>query len=195
MEDVWFRYSPTGPWILKGYGLRLEAGEQRTLTGPSGFGKTTVLRLLAGLHRPEKGTVLVGGLEPGAARHNLVYLPQFVQLFGGSILENLRVFSCGAPLERLMEVARRTGLQAMVDTLPMGYQTLLPPGGRNFSGGQRQLIALTGALGSGRPLLLLDEAVANLDPVHAAPLQALVASGAWTVVAASHARARARGDD
>ena len=186
MEGVWFRYAPDGPWVLKGYDLQVAAGERRVLSGPSGSGKTTVLRLLAGLYRPERGTILVGGCEPAASRANLVYLPQFVQIFGGSILENLRVFSCGASLERILEAARKSGLQALVDTLPMGYQTLLPSGGRSLSGGQRQMIALTGALASGRPLLLLDEALANLDGLHAEPLRQLVASGPWTVVAADH---------
>ena len=188
MEDVWFRYTPSGPWILQGYDLEVAAGTQRPLTGPSGSGKTTVLRLLAGLHQPERGTVRVAGLNPAEARDRLVYLPQFVQIFGGSIMENLRVFSNGAPVDRLRDAARRTGLQALVDTLPMGYQTLLPSGGRNLSGGQRQLIALTGALGSERPLLLLDEAMANLDGLHALPLQSVIEGGAWTVVAAHHAR-------
>ena len=88
-----------------------------------------------------------------------------------------------------MEAAGQTGLQALVDTLPMGFQTLLPPGGRTLSGGQRQLIALTGALASGRQLLLLDEALANLDAIHAAPLRERLAAGAWTMVAASHSPA------
>ncbi|MDR3673428.1 MAG: ABC transporter transmembrane domain-containing protein, partial [Holophaga sp.] len=160
LEDVWFRYSPSGPWVLQGYDLRVEPGGKVTLGGPSGFGKTTVLRLLAGLYAPEKGKVLVAGREPRDVRHHLLYLPQFVRIFGGSILDNLRIFSNGAPVEKLMETAGTTGLRALVDTLPMGYQTLLPPGGRNLSGGQRQLVALTGALASGRPLLLLDEAMA-----------------------------------
>jgi ABC-type bacteriocin/lantibiotic exporter with double-glycine peptidase domain len=195
MEDVWFRYSPGGPWVLKGYDLRVEPGGKRTLAGPSGFGKTTVLRLLAGLHVPEKGTILVAGRAPGDARHSLVYLPQFVRIFGGSIIDNLRVFSAGASLESLMKTARQTGLQALVDTLPMGYQTLLPPEGRNLSGGQRQLIALTGALASGRPLLLLDEALANLDAMRTAPLREMLEAGPWTMVAANHAPGASTGPE
>jgi len=186
MEGVWFRHGPAGPWILQDYHLELPAGGRLTLDGASGAGKTTLLRLLAGLCQPERGTVRIGGVPPAQARHQLMYLPQFVQVFGGSILENLRVFSCGAPRERLLEAARKTGLQELVDTLPMGWQTLVPSGGGNLSGGQRQLIALTGALASGRPLLLLDEARANLDALRAAQLQALIAEGPWTVVAADH---------
>jgi ABC-type bacteriocin/lantibiotic exporter with double-glycine peptidase domain len=187
MEKVWFRYSPSAPWVLQDYDLRVEAGGKLALEGPSGFGKTTVLRLLAGLHVPAKGIIRLNGRSPREERGNILYLPQFVQLFGGSILDNLRIFSCGASQEKLRESAERTGFGDLVAALPMGYQTLLPPGGRNLSGGQRQLLVLTGALASGRPLLLLDEALANLDARSAATIQGLVSEGAWTVVAVNHA--------
>jgi ATP-binding cassette subfamily B protein RaxB len=189
MEKVWFRYSPSGPWVLQDYDLQVEAGGKLRLDGPSGFGKTTVLRLLAGLHVPEKGIIRVNGRSPREERGNLLYLPQFVQIFGGSIMDNLRIFSCGASREKLLEAAERTGFAALAATLPMGYQTLLPPGGRSLSGGQRQLLVLTGALASGRPLLLLDEALANLDNRNAAPIQELISKGAWTVVAVNHVAA------
>jgi len=186
MEDVWFRYTPEGPWILKSYNLRVESGEKFTLTGPSGFGKSTILRLLAGLYTPEKGTITIGGLSPKAARNKILYLPQFVQLYGGSIIENLRVLSGGAPLERLLEMSQRTGLHNLVATLPMNYNTVLPHGGRNLSGGQRQLIALTGALASGRGLMVLDEATANMDGIWVAGTKDLLDKAPWTLVAARH---------
>ena len=186
MEDVWFRYTPEGPWILKGYNLRVGPGEKFTLTGPSGFGKSTILRLLAGLYTPEKGTITIGGLSPKAARNKILYLPQFVQLYGGSIIENLRVLSGGAPLERLLEAAQQTGLHNLVATFPMNYNTVLPHGGKNLSGGQRQLIALTGALASGRAVMLLDEARANMDNVWSAALDETMGKFSWTQIAATH---------
>jgi ATP-binding cassette, subfamily B, bacterial len=190
LEDVWFRYGPGQPWVLEGRNLRLERGEKRRLEGPSGSGKSTLLRLLAGLLEPERGRIRVGGRAPVDARGRIAYLPQSARIFGGSILDNLRVHAQGAGREPILDAARRTGLEAWAATLPMGLRTLLPPGGGSLSGGQRQLIALTGALASGRPLLLLDEALANLDAARASRLQTLLAEGPWTVVAASHTAVR-----
>ena len=189
MEDVWFRYSPAGPWILAGYNLRLEPGEKLTLAGASGSGKSTILRLLAGLFPPEKGRISLAGLPPQRARHARLYLPQFIQIMAGTVLENLRLLAGGAPLEALLRAARRSGLDELVATLPMGYNTPLAHGGRSLSGGQRQLIAVTAALASGRPLLLLDEALANLDPRRSAVVAAALAEAPWTVISARHGQA------
>lgn len=186
MEDVWFRYTSEGPWILKGYNLRVEPGEKFTLTGPSGFGKSTILRLLAGLYTPEKGTISIGGLSPQAARHKILYLPQFVQLYGGSIIENLRILSGGVPLERLLAASQQTGLHNLVATFPMNYNTVIPHGGRNLSGGQRQLIALTGALASGRRLMIFDEMVVNIDNMSIVNINCLIDGSYQTFVMASH---------
>lgn len=186
MEDVWFRYTPDGPWVLKGYNLRVEPGEKFTIVGPSGSGKSTVLRLLAGLYVPEKGTITIGGHSPIAVRHKMLYLPQFVQLYGGSIIENLRLLSGGEHLDRLMEASQKTGLHAVVDTLPMNYHTVVPHGGRNLSGGQRQLIALTGALASRRELMFLDEATASMGSTWMAQIKILIDAAPRTLVMANH---------
>ena len=188
MEDVWFRYTPEGPWVLSGFNLQVESGDKFTLKGASGCGKTTVLRLMAGLFTPEKGTISIGGLSPRQARPSLLYLPQFIQIMGGTVMENLRVLAGGATLEAILRAARRSGLEDLAATLPMGYNTLLPHGGRSLSGGQRQLIAITAALASGRPLLLLDEAMANLDLQRSAVLAEALAEAPWTVISASHGR-------
>ncbi len=189
MEEVWFRYGPGQPWVLTGHQLVVEPGRLQTLTGPSGTGKSTLLRLLAGLYVPERGTISIGGLEPMAARHQLLYLPQFVQLYGGTLLENLRLFSGHASLEKLLEAAEATGLAQLIQQLPMGLQTILPQGGGSLSGGQRQLIALTAAMASQRPLLLLDEPMANLDAHLSRRLFEVLAGSHKTICLAAHAGA------
>jgi len=186
MDGVWFRHRPETPWIVKGHTLRFEAGAKEVITGPSGFGKSTIIRLLAGLYLPEEGSISIGGLSPALAASDVLYLPQFVNLFSGSIIENLRLLSGGAPVARLLEGAERTGLAELVSTLPMSYETVLSPGGKSISGGQRQLIALTAAIASDRKLLLLDEAMSNLDPIRAAALRKVLEDLPATIVEARH---------
>jgi ABC-type bacteriocin/lantibiotic exporter with double-glycine peptidase domain len=164
-SNVSFRYGEELPWIVRNRDLEVEPGQRRRIEGPSGSGKTTFLRLLAGLYAPEEGTIRAGGLDPSRQQLDVLYLPQVVQLFNASILENLRLYSGGAERGRLLEMARQTGLDEWVSRLPMGYDTACTSGGANFSGGQRQLIAITGAAASASPLLLLDEPMANLDSV------------------------------
>jgi ABC-type bacteriocin/lantibiotic exporter with double-glycine peptidase domain len=186
IENIWFRYSSDSPWIAKGYSNRFDAGAKDVIHGPSGFGKSTILRLLAGLYVPEEGSISVGGMSPQAAAGDILYLPQFVNLFSGSILENLRLLSGGASMARIFEASQLTGLSALVATLPMKFHTVLSPGGKSISGGQRQLIALTAAVASERKLLLLDEALSNLDPIRAAALRKLLEAVPATVIEARH---------
>lgn len=186
MEDVWFRYGPDRPWVLKGYRLEVDPRNVHTLTGPSGFGKSTILRLLAGLYEPEKGMISIGGTEPKSARHQTLYLPQFIQLYAGSILENLQILSGEAPMEKLLLATQTTGLGQLIETLPMGLQTALPHGGGSLSGGQRQLVALTAAIASEKPLLLMDEPMANLDTCSAQGLLKAFATTKKTICMAAH---------
>lgn len=187
MSDVWFRYSPEAPWILKGYNLRVGPGEKLMLKGPSGFGKSTILRLIAGLYRPESGSVRVGGCDPMVAPQSVLYLPQFMQLYGGSIMENLSMLSGGADTERLLKSAQLTGFDSVVATLAMQYQTILPRGGGTLSGGQRQMLALTAMVAAERQVLLLDEPMANIDPLTQVSLHAVLSARAATIITAGHA--------
>ena len=186
MEDVWFRYTPNGPWVLKGYNLRVEAGETLQLTGPSGSGKSTILRLLAGLYTPQMGAISIGGMSSRAARNEILYLPQFVHLYGGTILENLQLLSGGATLDRLIEVSKQTKLDELIASFPHGYKTILPPGGRSLSGGQRQLIAVTAMLASNKSVMILDEAMANLDTILSSELEQLIKERPWTKIVSLH---------
>lgn len=186
MRDVWFRHRPELPFVLKGHELQVRSGEHYRLVGPSGMGKTTILRLIAGLYLPERGSVSIHGNDAASARRSIAYIPQHMYLFQGSILDNLRVLSGNASRARLIEAARRTGLDEFVRGLGMEYETLLPPGGYNLSGGQRQLIALTGCVASDRPILLLDEAMSHLDRLTQASLQEAALFAGKTVVSVVH---------
>ncbi len=180
LDDVWFRHGPDQPWILRGYSLHVAAGELLRLRGPSGAGKTTILRLIAGLYSPERGSVTVGGRSPRQSGQ-IAYLPQHVQLFSCSLRENLERLS-GASLERVHAACARTGLDQWLETLPMGLETLVSPGGGNLSGGQRQWLVLTAAVASERPVLLLDEAMSQMDRVVRARLdQAQLFAGRTTL--------------
>jgi ABC-type bacteriocin/lantibiotic exporter with double-glycine peptidase domain len=185
MDDVWFRYGPDKPWILRGYSLRLEVGEQLVLRSASGTGKSTILRLIAGLHRPERGSVSVFGRDPAQARAHIAYLPQQAYLFAGSIRHNLELLS-GASLEELAEACDLTGLSAFLATLPMGLDTVVPAGGSSLSGGQRQWILLTAALASHRKLLLMDESLSHLDGLTRARLRHSASFTGRSVIWVSH---------
>lgn len=167
VRNLWFRYAGDRPWVFAGLGLSVAPGELHYLDGASGFGKTTLLKLVSGLYEPCAGSIRISGRSPCEARDRIIYLPQHVRMLNASVRDNLRLFSAGASFQRILRAAELTGLAEMVDSLPMGYDTLIAHGGGNFSGGQRQLVALTAALASDRPILLLDEATANLDSLGA----------------------------
>lgn len=186
LQDVWFRYGPEDPWVFRGLDLKVQAGEVQWVQWPSGGGKSTLLRILAGLLEPERGTVCVGKIPAKEMRSQMVYMPQGAELYASSILENLRILSAQAPHARLLAAAEASGLAKLVETLPMGMETVISEGGGNLSGGQRQLVLLTAAMATQRPVLLLDEAFANLDWL----ARSNILSGEWfkgkTVIYASH---------
>ena len=190
VDRVWFRYDESSPWILEDYSLTIPAGGVQSIEWPSGTGKSTLLRLISGLYVPQRGEVRVGGVEARRARDHVAYIPQGCALGAGSMLASLRLLSNEAPMDRILAAAKETGLAEVVASWPMGLDTIISAGGRNISSGQRQLVLLTAALASARPILLMDEATTHIDATLRARLSRCALLQGRTIVNVVHAQRR-----
>jgi len=157
-----------GPKVLKGVTLRFEPGERVAVLGRIGSGKSTVLRLLAGLYLPTEGHVEADGidlrqLDPADYRARVGFVSQDPRLFSGTLRDNVLLDRPSADPARLAEVARLTGLDRLVSTHPKGWELPVGEGGSLLSGGQRQLVALARCLVTRPQILLMDEPTSSMD--------------------------------
>jgi len=162
-----FRRSGEDRSVFSRVELRVEPGQICALTGATAAGKSTLLRILAGVVAPTSGKVTLGGYELGqwSAEQlgpHIGYLPQEVGLFAGSVRDNISRLS-EASIEEVIEAATLAGAHDMIQALPQGYDTDLSESGLNLSGGQRQRIGLARALFGSPCIVFLDEPDANLD--------------------------------
>ncbi len=167
-DDIVFRYRPEAQEVLRGVSLSICPGEVLGIVGRSGSGKSTLTRLLQRLHVPERGRVLVDGVDLGLAdasslRRQIGVVLQESVLFNRSIRDNIALTDPGAPLEAVMRAARLAGAHDFVSELPEGYDTMVGEHGSTLSGGQRQRIAIARALMSDPRILIFDEATSALD--------------------------------
>lgn len=167
-DQVHFRYRTDGSEILRGVSLCIKAGEVIGLVGRSGSGKSTLTRLLQRLYVPERGRVLVDGMDLALAdasslRRQIGVVQQDNMLFNRSIRENIALSDPGMPLEAVMQAARLAGAHDFILELAEGYDTVVGEHGASLSGGQRQRIAIARALIGDPRILIFDEATSALD--------------------------------
>jgi ATP-binding cassette, subfamily C, bacterial len=179
--------------VLEGADLVVPAGEIAVLTGASGAGKTTLVDLALGLHRPQAGRILVDGVDLAevdlqAWRALVGYVPQELVLFHGTVRENLTLGDGAHDARDVEEALRLAGADRFVAELPEGLETVVGTKGARLSGGQRQRIALARALLRRPRLLILDEVTSALDPASERAICANVAAlrGRATVLAVTH---------
>jgi ATP-binding cassette, subfamily C, bacterial CydD len=180
--------------------LSIGPGELILLTGASGAGKTSLLRLLLKFIEPTAGTVRAGGADlaavpAGSWRAQIAWVPQHPRLFPGSVADNIALGRPGAPRAAIEDAARLAGAAAFIESLPRGYDTPLGERAARLSAGQRQQLALARAFLRDAPLLLLDEPTAHLAPAAAAAIRGVVAGplAGRTIIVATHQRWDAAG--
>jgi PrtD family type I secretion system ABC transporter len=193
VERVVFSASAQRAPLIKGVSFSLDAGESLGLVGPSASGKTTLLRLVLGVWKPQSGTVRLDGADIAQWDRNALgkhvgYLPQDVELFAGTVAQNIARLGM-VDDARVVEAARLAHAHEMILHLPQGYDTPVGDSGAMLSGGQRQRIALARALYGTPRLVVLDEPNANLDAEGEAALAAALVElkqRGSTVIVVSH---------
>lgn len=168
MRNVSFRYGEGEPWVLRNASLKVEAGQSVAVVGPSGAGKTTMLKILLGILPPSDGDVLYGGVsvtQLGLAnvRRQIGTVMQEDVLLTGSLSENISFFDTVPDLVRVEACAKLANLHDDIARMPMGYQTLVGDLGSGLSGGQKQRLLFARALYKHPRVLALDEATSHLD--------------------------------
>jgi ATP-binding cassette subfamily B protein RaxB len=168
LRKVSFRYSEAEPWLLFNMDLCIQAGEHVAITGASGCGKTTLLKILLGLLTPTHGTVLYGGVPVGQlgmsnVRRKIGVVMQEDALLTGSIADNIAFFDLAPQLQRIEACAQLAEIHNDIARMPMGYHTLIGELGSGLSGGQKQRLLLARALYAQPCVLALDEATSHLD--------------------------------
>jgi len=168
VRDLVFQYDSLSAPLINGLNLSVAAGESVAIVGPSGQGKTTLMKIMTGLLAPTQGRVLINGMDITTAGLNnyrscIACVLQDDTLFAGSIGENIASFDEQKDEARIVDCARRCNIHTDIEKMPMGYETLISELGNSLSGGQKQRLLIARALYRRPAILFLDEATSHLD--------------------------------
>jgi len=200
LQDVTYRYAPGGKPVLDGISVRIAPGEKVALVGPTGAGKSTLARLLLGLHLPDQGSVRFDGrdlrrLDLAALRNQIGVVMQETFLFDDTVRANLALHDDGLSRERLQRAVRMACAEDVIGNLPLGFDSRVGENGSLLSGGQRQRLSLARALAHDPAILLLDEATSSLDLETEARVHANLARLGCTRILIAHRMATVRDAD
>lgn len=173
LKNVTFAYEDRT--IIDDISLKIPAKTTTAIVGPSGGGKTTLTNLMARFWDVKAGKVLLGGKNVkeysfDSLMKNFSFVFQRVYLFEDTIANNIRFGEPDAPMEKVMEAAKKARCHDFIMSLPEGYETVIGEGGASLSGGEKQRISIARAIMKDAPIIILDEATANVDPENEAEL-------------------------
>lgn len=177
-KDVTFAYGSRPP-VIKNFNLQIKQGEKIAFVGESGAGKSTLVRLLLRFINPSEGKIRIGkndlsDLDYGKLRKKISYIPQTIELFTGTIIDNLKIGNSSVTYEDMVRVCRIVGIHDTIQRLQNRYGSFVEEGGQNFSGGEKQRLAIARALLSKADLYIFDEATSNLDSFSEQIIQDLI---------------------
>lgn len=193
LKDVYYSYDNSDVYALNDISFAIRKGEYLGIVGLSGSGKSTLLSLLMGILRPTKGTIYINGhdisqYDASMIRNIMGYVFQNAYLFKGSIQDNLNLYDSSISVDTIIDATKKVKLHDMIESLPDGYQTSVGYLGSLLSDGQKQLLAFARTLILNRPILLLDEATANIDSHTESQIQESIETirGEKTIINVAH---------
>jgi len=166
-ENVWFSYDGKH-YVLKDINLRIRPGEKVAIVGPTGSGKSTLIRLIPRFYEVNKGRILIDGcdirkIKLESLRRNIAIVPQEPFIFATTVKENIAVSKPDASMDEIVKAAKLARIHDFIESLPKGYNTLVGEYGVTLSGGQKQRIEIARAFLVDPPILILDDPTSNLD--------------------------------